>query len=103
VPDGNNFQFVRFVAFSESVQGELLRLTDGDALSIQGALKAELYRHDGGEPKVSLSIIADHILPLRQPSKRGPKSPEARDTRTRQEHCAPGDQFDDEIPFGGEP
>jgi hypothetical protein len=75
--DGDAFQFWRATAFSESSQAELMRLTDGDAVSIQGGLKAELYAKDGGEPKLSLSVLADHVLALRQPPK-----PRRQDERT---------------------
>ena len=93
--DAEATQWWRVTAFSESAQAELMRLTDGDPLSVQGAFKAELYAKDGGEPKVSLSIIADKVLALRQP----PRERKAR---------APGDAphrggaaaFDDSIPFG---
>jgi single-stranded DNA-binding protein len=103
----DGFQFVRLVAFSETVQAELLRLHEGESLTIQGSMKAELYRPEGGEPKLSLSMVADHVLALRQPPKaRTPKSTETSpDTRSRQERCtgswAPGGGPDDDIPFGG--
>jgi single-stranded DNA-binding protein len=45
-----------------------LRLQDGDAISVQGTLKAELYDKDG-EKRFSLSIIADNVLALLQLSK----------------------------------
>jgi single-stranded DNA-binding protein len=54
------------LAFSESVQAELMRLADGDAISVQGTLKAELYEKDG-EKRLSLSIVAAHVVALRQP------------------------------------
>jgi single-stranded DNA-binding protein len=106
VRDGDAMQFVRIVMFSESAQTELLRLSEGDSLSAQGSLKAELYAKDGGEPKLSLSIVADQILALKQPPKEReakPKTP-APDPRLRQERCAgqwaPGSGPDDNIPFG---
>jgi single-stranded DNA-binding protein len=105
--DGEGFQFVRLVAFSETVQAELLRLHEGESLTIQGSLKAELYRPEGGEPKLSLSMVADHVLALRQPPKaRTPKSTEtSQDTRSRHERCTgqwePGGGPSDDIPFGG--
>jgi single-stranded DNA-binding protein len=37
-------------------------------VSVQGAFKAELYEKDG-EKRISLSIVADNVLALRQPSK----------------------------------
>ena len=57
--EGEASQWWRVTAFSEGVQTELMRLADGDAVSVQGSFKAELYQPDGGEPKVSLSIIAE--------------------------------------------
>jgi hypothetical protein len=35
---------------------------------VQGALKAETYEKDGAT-KLSLSVVADHVLALRQPPK----------------------------------
>jgi hypothetical protein len=45
-----------------------MRLDLGDALSVQGALKAEVYVKDR-DTKLSLSIVADHVLALRHPQK----------------------------------
>jgi single-stranded DNA-binding protein len=86
--DGDAFQFWRVTVFSESAQAELMRLTEGYAISAQGSLKAELYAKDGGEPKISLSMVADHVLALRQPPKE------------RKAKGAAGP--DDAIPFGGQ-
>jgi hypothetical protein len=105
VKDGDGMQYVRLVVFSESAQAELLRLGDGDALSAQGNLKAELYTKDGGEPKLSLSIVADQIVALKQPPKERKSKPEPhpQDTRARQERCAglwaPGAGPNDDLPF----
>ena len=49
-----------------------MRLADGDALAVQGAFKAETYSKDSGETKLSLSVVADHILSLRQPRRKPP-------------------------------
>jgi hypothetical protein len=77
------------LAFSSEAQNELLRLDDGDALAVQGGLRAEAYAKDG-EPRVSLTVLADAVLPLKRPKK--PREPE------RQER-APAAAFDDAIPF----
>jgi single-stranded DNA-binding protein len=107
IKSGETLQWCRITAFSESAQTELMRLTDGDSLSAQGQLKAEIYTKEGCEPRVSLSIIADQVLALRQPSKdRKPKAPEPRpqDAKPRQERCAgqwtPGGGPNDDLPFG---
>jgi len=49
------------LAFSDTAQAELLRLDDGDALSVQGALRVEAYSKDG-EPRVGLTVIADAAI-----------------------------------------
>jgi single-stranded DNA-binding protein len=90
--DGDALQWWRVTAFSESAQSELMRLTDGDALSVQGALKAETYEKDGAT-KFSLSIIADHVLALRQAPKPREKTP------SRERYAATGRPFDDAIPY----
>jgi single-stranded DNA-binding protein len=64
--DGNHTQFWRIAAFSEPVQVELMRLTARDAVAVEGALKAELYDRDG-EIELLFGVIAEHVLPLRQP------------------------------------
>jgi single-stranded DNA-binding protein len=69
---GDGSQFWRVVASSESAQAELIRLTDGDELDVQGALTVKAYSKDGGETKLSLSVIADHVLALREPPRRKP-------------------------------
>jgi single-stranded DNA-binding protein len=93
--DGETSLWWRLTAFSETAQAELMRLGDGDALSVQGAMKAELYQPEGGEPRVSLSIVANHALALRQPP-RERKAKTSRDAPCRGGAAA----FDDAIPFG---
>jgi single-stranded DNA-binding protein len=73
VRDGDAAQFWRVLAFSDPAQNELLRLDDGDALAVQGGLRAEAYSKDG-EARVGLTVIADAVLPLRRPKK--PREPE---------------------------
>jgi single-stranded DNA-binding protein len=70
--DGNHTRFWRIAAFSEPVQGELMHLTAGDAVAVEGTLKAELCDRDG-EIRLSLGVIADQVLPLRQRAKRQTK------------------------------
>jgi single-stranded DNA-binding protein len=86
--EGDGSQFIRLVAFSETAQAELLRLEDGDAISAQGPLKAEIYAANDGTAKISLSIIADRVLPLRPPPKERKAKAAAPDSRTRQERLA---------------
>jgi single-stranded DNA-binding protein len=92
--DGEASQWWRVTVFSESAQVELMRLGEGDACSVQGAFKAELYPPEGTPPKISLSIVADHVLALRQP-------PRERKAKTEGDAARGGAAaFDDSIPFG---
>jgi single-stranded DNA-binding protein len=86
-------QWWKVLAFSETAQAELMCLTDGDALSVQGTLKAETYEKDG-VTKFSMSVIADHVLALCQPPKVRKLRQEAAAAPARQD--AP---FDDAVPF----
>jgi hypothetical protein len=102
--DGDASQFWRVSAFSDTTQAELMRLTDGDACSIQGSMRAELYRPEGGEPKLSLSIFADRVLAISQPKERKPSAPEPPLVeRSRQDHrgeaWAPGAGPNDDFSF----
>jgi hypothetical protein len=63
--DSGNAEFWSLMVFSEGAQSELLRLGIGDALSAQGSAKFELYQKDGGEVRISRTIFANAILPLR--------------------------------------
>ena len=107
---GDAFQWWRVTAFSEHVQAELLRLGEGESVSVQGNFKAELYLHDDGETKLSLSIIADHVLAIRPPPKERVKkeeppktNPASADNRSKLQRCAgtwaPGGGPSDDIPF----
>jgi hypothetical protein len=57
--DGNNTQLWHIIAFNETAQAELRRFTDGEAVAVRGALKAELYDRNGQtekRKKASLSL-----------------------------------------------
>lgn len=66
---GNRTQFWHVVAFSETAQAELMRLAEGDALSVHGALRAKPYKQDA-ETELLFGVVAEEILPLRQPGKK---------------------------------
>jgi single-stranded DNA-binding protein len=91
--DGDAAQWWKVLVFSESAGAELSRLSDGDAVSVQGTLRVETY-DKGGETKISLACIADAILPLRAaPKERKAKAGEA--SRDRPEKpAADGDRLD---------
>jgi single-stranded DNA-binding protein len=66
--EGDSSQWWKVLGFPASVQAELMRLSDGNALKVPGALKTETYEKDG-QTKLSLSVVADHVLALRQPAR----------------------------------
>jgi single-stranded DNA-binding protein len=69
-------QWWSVIGFSQTAQVELMRLGDGDAVTVQGSFKAELYPPDGGEAKLSLSILADQFSRFvsRRNARRTPRS-----------------------------
>jgi single-stranded DNA-binding protein len=90
----------KVVCFSESAGAELLRLGDGDAVSVQGALRAETYERDG-ESRLSLSVIADVVVALRQPAKARPR-PEGKPapmSRRRRDAGVVDPALNDPLPF----
>jgi single-stranded DNA-binding protein len=66
---GNDTQFWQLVAFGETAQAELMRLAEGDALSVQGAFHTKPYKQDA-ETEFLFGVVAERILPLRQPGKK---------------------------------
>ncbi len=103
VKDGEAIQWWKVVAFSETVQAELMRLADGDAMSVQGAFKVETYEKDG-VTKLSLSIVADHVLALtpiasaRQAARRKADDGKGDGQHARHDDGR-GQPFDDHVPF----
>jgi hypothetical protein len=73
---GDRTQFWHVVAFSETAQAELMRLAEGDALSVQGALHAKPYKQDA-ETEFLFGVVAEEILPLCQPGKKRRKEARA--------------------------
>lgn len=96
--DGEALQWWRVTAFSESVMAELMRLAEGDALSVQGALKVEEYEKDG-QKRVSLGVIADHVLALRQTKQKVAKVDRHPPQRQASQQVKPAASFDDDIPW----
>ncbi len=97
VDDAGDLKFWSILAFDATARAELGRLVNGEALAIQGAMSAKRYEKNGA-PKIGLSIIADHVLALRQPPrerKSAPRKPPPGDVGSGD--AAPS--FDDGIPF----
>ncbi|ACB96726.1 single-stranded DNA-binding protein [Beijerinckia indica] len=95
--EGTEARFWQVTAFSDHVIEEFLRLSEGDAIAVQGQFRAELYDSTNG-PRISLSVVADHVLVLNQPKKkREPKPPD----RKNSQPVRYGDPrpFDDDVSF----
>jgi single-stranded DNA-binding protein len=74
--DGESSTFANVVAFSDPAKDAILALRAGDALSVQGKAIVGVYEKNG-EHRPSISIVADHVLALRQPSLRNRSGPVA--------------------------
>ncbi len=93
IKDGDSAIWIKLLAFATDIQDELLKLCDGDSVSCQGALSAEIYAPPGREPRINLTLFIDAILPLRRQKPPKPKAPkQAADDRRE---SAP---FNDDLP-----
>jgi single-strand DNA-binding protein len=72
VKDGEESQFWNLIAFAEAPVAWLMNLHEGEEVAVQGRLRFGEYERDG-EKRVSLGVIADNILALRQPKRENPK------------------------------
>jgi hypothetical protein len=99
--DGTTADFWNLLVFSETVQAELMRLGEGEKLSVQGSLRLEIFNG-----KISRSVFVDAILPLRAAS-REKKAKAAKSAPTASQESAnitpnSAPPFDDGIPFAPE-
>lgn len=81
IKDGaDDMTWIKVLAFGTDAQAELARLGDGEAVSVQGTLKADFYAPPDREPRVNLTVFADIVVPLRAP----PKAKKPKDGATAQ-------------------
>jgi hypothetical protein len=73
---GNRTRLWQIAAFSETVQSALTHLSQGDSVIVQGTHKAEIHERNG-EVILLFGVIAEHVLPLRHPSKKQKKEGQA--------------------------
>jgi single-stranded DNA-binding protein len=104
--------FVQVVCFG-NVADTLAKMTQGDAISVQGPMKQTEYTRDDGEVRHGLEVVAQSILsPYQIKKKRGESEAKpSRDDRSgREQNAAYGDfvrgarsspvaDFDDPIGF----
>jgi hypothetical protein len=55
--DGDHTQFWYVIAFSETVQAELMHLSDGDTIALQGSLKADLFDTGGDKRNFRSALL----------------------------------------------
>ena len=89
--DGADVTWIKVLAFGTEAQDTLMQLRGGEALSVSGPLKFDLYKPPDREARISLTIFADAILPLRAE----PKPKKSKEQK-------PGAPFDDGLPEGGQ-
>jgi hypothetical protein len=66
VKSGDSQQFFRVMAFDPDLQTALLDMKSDDGISVTGRLSAELYTSKDNQPRLSLSVMADQVLPLKR-------------------------------------
>jgi single-stranded DNA-binding protein len=95
VKDGDAISWWKLLCFSEAAQAELSRLGDGEAVSAQGRLTAEIYTKKG-ESRLALGVIADCVLARRQPPKprQSPRPKQQQNDKPRRPREASGDLLD---------
>jgi single-stranded DNA-binding protein len=99
--DNATSDFWSVLAFGDTAGAELLRLAIGERLAVQGSMKVELYTAaSDGKTKISRTVFADHVLPLRQPPKeRKPRAAKPAPTSQETATTATDPDLDDSIPF----
>ena len=60
--------------FGDDAMAQVLRLGDGDPLAVAGEFDCHTYEADGGEVRLSWSIMVDGVLSARKPSERDGRS-----------------------------
>lgn len=74
--DGDAATWCTVLAFEELAE-RLAGLIKGTGLYVRGKLKADLYTPQGGEPRVSLTLLASHVEPMVLERSKPPRPPQA--------------------------
>lgn len=103
--DNTPTDFWDVLAFSETAGADLLRLGEGERVTVQGTLKCELLERDGKPPRIIRTVFVDHVLALRAPpkerkAKKEPAQPSGRPLEpVGIVPPAEAPPFNDDIPF----
>jgi hypothetical protein len=66
---GDSATWWRIASFNDVISDELVRLSDGDAISVSGTFSAQPYTK-GGETRVGFSLVVDKIISARKARRR---------------------------------
>ncbi|CAJ9609263.1 single-stranded DNA-binding protein [Burkholderia pseudomallei] len=55
-------QFINIVAFDNDVKAALLALSDGDSVSMAGAMKVGTYEARDGKTRININLVASAVL-----------------------------------------
>jgi single-stranded DNA-binding protein len=92
--EGDAAQWWKLIVFSETACEDLLALSDGDAIAVSGAFKAEVYEQSG-TTRLSLTCFVDRIISAHRPKK---AKTERRLTAPAEERQHQENPIDDGIP-----
>ncbi len=97
--DNTTSDFWSVLAFGDTAGNELMRLAIGERVTLQGAMKLEVFEKDG-HARISKTIFVDHAMALRQPPKeRKPKAAPTAPSSQGQASTTTDPNLDDPIPF----
>lgn len=102
VSDGDADTWVSILAFEDQAE-QVAALPKGTEVYARGKIKAGLYRPEGGEPRVSLTLLATHVEPLvleRKPRKPRPPAVYGDRQRKPSSYARPargGEDLDDRL------
>jgi single-stranded DNA-binding protein len=102
VSDGDADTWISILAF-EGLAEQVAALPKGTEVYARGKLKAALYQPEGGEPRVSLTLMASTVEPLvleRKPRKPRPPAVYGDSQRRPSSYTRPargGEDFDDRL------
>jgi single-stranded DNA-binding protein len=93
VSNGDDVTWWKILAFGETAAEELLTLRNGDAVSVSGDFKAEVYDGRSG-PKVGFTIFADRAISAKRQKRERRAEPKPAPAEAQASQ-----PFDDEIPL----
>ena len=66
---GDAARWWKAFVFGDDAMAQVLRLGDGDSIAVAGEFDCHTYEADGGEVRLSWSIMVDGVLSARKPAR----------------------------------